>query len=146
MKCRASLSAGFTVVELLVVLGITALILASAILVKPSLASARVNTAARSIASTLQLTRARAIATGADAVMQIDTVTREFGTANARHRLPYGMTVAVTVAESERIGSSGGIRYYPDGQSSGGEILLTLDGRAARIAVNWLTGEPRLTQ
>ena len=56
------------------------------------------------------------------------------------------MTVAMTVAETERAGDSGGIRFFPDGQSSGGEIALTLDGRSARIAVNWLTGEPRLTR
>ena len=49
-------------------------------------------------------------------------------------------------AWTERSGDLGGIRFYPDGQSSGGEIALTLDGRSARIAVNWLTGEPRLIQ
>ena len=57
-----------------------------------------------------------------------------------------GMVAAVVVAETERSGDVGGIRFYPDGQSSGGEIALTLDGRSARIAVNWLTGEPRLMQ
>jgi general secretion pathway protein H len=60
------------------------------------------------------------------------------------HTLPRGMIAAVTVAETERFGDRGGIRFYPDGQSSGGEIALTLEGRQARIAVNWLTGEPRL--
>jgi general secretion pathway protein H len=49
-------------------------------------------------------------------------------------------------AESERVGDSGGMRFYPDGQSSGGEIVLALEGRASRIAVNWLTGEPRLSR
>jgi general secretion pathway protein H len=56
------------------------------------------------------------------------------------------MTVALTVAETERVANIGGIRFFPDGQSSGGEIALTLEGRSARIAVNWLTGEPQLNR
>lgn len=146
MRPRASSSAGFTVIELLVVLGILGLILATVLSARPRAATARVNAAARSIASTLQLARARAIATNADTVVRIDTVKHEFGIPSAMHRLPNGMTVALTIAENERVGNSGGIRYFPDGQSSGGEILLTLEARTARIAVNWLTGEPRVTR
>jgi general secretion pathway protein H len=56
------------------------------------------------------------------------------------------MAVAMTVAENERTTNIGGIRFFPDGQSSGGEIALTLDGRSTRIAVNWLTGEPQLNR
>ena len=52
----------------------------------------------------------------------------------------------MTIAETERMAEIGGIRFFPDGQSSGGEIALTLEGRSARIAVNWLTGESQLNQ
>jgi general secretion pathway protein H len=55
------------------------------------------------------------------------------------------MAVALTIAEPERAQDSGGLRFYPDGQSSGGEIILALDGHISRIAVNWLTGEARLS-
>jgi general secretion pathway protein H len=54
------------------------------------------------------------------------------------------MSVALTVAETERRGDVGGLRFYPDGQSSGGEIVLALDGWSSRIFVNWLTGEARV--
>ena len=50
----------------------------------------------------------------------------------------------MTIAEPERMRDVGGIRFYPDGQSSGGDIVLSLDGRSSRIIVNWLTGEARL--
>ena len=40
--------------------------------------------------------------------------------------------------------AAGAIRFFRDGTSSGGEILLTLNKRRARISVNWLTGEARL--
>jgi general secretion pathway protein H len=36
------------------------------------------------------------------------------------------------------------LRFYPDGQSSGGEISLVLGGRSARLTVSWLTGEARI--
>jgi len=145
MKRRGK-SAGFTLVELLVVMGIMGLILAAVLAAKPKTAATRVAVAARAVAATLQLARAQAMAGNAETVVRIDTERRQFGVAGSMHALPRGMTVAMTVAETERIADSGGMRFYPDGQSSGGEIVLMLEGRASRVAVNWLTGEPRLSQ
>jgi len=145
MKPRGK-SAGFTLVELLVVMGIMGLILAGVLAAKPKTAATRVAVAARAVAATLQLARAQAMASNADTVVRIDVERRQFGMAGSMHALPRGMTVAMTVAETERIADSGGMRFYPDGQSSGGEIVLMLEGRASRIAVNWLTGEPRLSR
>jgi general secretion pathway protein H len=146
MKRGANPSAGFTLVELLVVMGIVGLVLASILSAKPKTAATRVAIAARAVAATLQLARSQAMASNAETVVLIDTQKRQFGLARSMHAFPRGMTVALTVAETERIGDSGGMRFYPDGQSSGGEIVLTLDGRASRIAVNWLTGEPQLSR
>jgi general secretion pathway protein H len=146
MKHPAKQSAGFTLVELLVVMGIMGLVLATVLSAKPKTAATRVAVAARAVAATLQLARAQAMASNAEAVVRIDTQKRQFGLAKSMHALPRGMTVAMTAAETERIGNSGGMRFYPDGQSSGGEIVLMLDGRASRIAVNWLTGEPQLSR
>jgi general secretion pathway protein H len=146
MKTPAKPSAGFTLVELLVVMGIMGLVLATVLSAKPKTAGTRVAVAARAVAATLQLARAQAMASNAETVVRIDTQKRQFGLAKSMHALPRGMTVAMTVAETERIGNSGGMRFYPDGQSSGGEIVLMLDGRASRIAVNWLTGEPQLSR
>jgi general secretion pathway protein H len=145
MKPRGK-SAGFTLVELLVVMGIMGLILTGVLAAKPKTAATRVAVAARAIAATLQLARAQAMASNAETVVRIDVERRQFGVAGSMHALPRGMTVAMTVAETERIADSGGMRFYPDGQSSGGEIVLMLEGRASRIAVNWLTGEPRLSR
>jgi general secretion pathway protein H len=145
MKLRGK-SAGFTLVELLVVMGIMGLILTGVLAAKPKTAATRVAVAARAIAATLQLARAQAMASNAETVVRIDVERRQFGVAGSMHALPRGMTVAMTVAETERIADSGGMRFYPDGQSSGGEIVLMLEGRASRIAVNWLTGEPRLSR
>jgi general secretion pathway protein H len=145
MKLRGK-SAGFTLVELLVVMGIMGLILTGVLAAKPKTAATRVAVAAREVAATLQLARTQAMASNAETVVRIDVERRQFGVAGSMHALPRGMTVAMTVAETERIADSGGMRFYPDGQSSGGEIVLMLEGRASRIAVNWLTGEPRLSR
>ena len=138
------MSAGFTLVELLVVLGIMALTLAVVVGAKPQTSAVRVAITARAVAATLQLARAQAISSSTDTVFRVDTQTREFGVGQAMHALPQGMMVAMTIAATERTQDSGGLRFYSDGQSSGGEILLSLDGRASRITVNWLTGEPRV--
>jgi general secretion pathway protein H len=86
------------------------------------------------------------MASNAETVFRIDTDRLQFGLPRSMHSFPKGMAVVMTVAENERATNVGGIRFFPDGQSSGGEIALTLDGRSARIAVNWLTGEPQLNR
>jgi general secretion pathway protein H len=144
MKRRAKSSAGFTLVELLVVMGIMGLVLVVVINARPKAVATRIAVTARAIAATLQLARAQAMASNTETVFQVDTDRLQFGVPRSMHSLPKGMAIAMNVAETERVANIGGIRFFPDGQSSGGEIALTLDGRSARIAVNWLTGEPRL--
>ena len=146
MKRPARSSAGFTLAELLVVIGIIALVLAGTLSAKPKAVATRVAVTARSVSATLQLARAQAMSSNAETLFRIDVEKGRFGLLNSMHTLPRGMIAAVVVAETERAGDLGAIRFYPDGQSSGGEIALTLEGRSARIAVNWLTGEPRLMQ
>lgn len=146
MKRPARSSAGFTLVELLVVIAIIALVLAGTLSAKPKAVTTRVAVTARSVTATLQLARAQAMSSNTETLFRIDLEKARFGLPNSMHALPRGMIAAVVVAETERSGDRGGIRFYPDGQSSGGEIALSLEGRSARIAVNWLTGEPRLVQ
>jgi len=142
MKRAANRSAGFTLVELLVVMGILGMVLAAVLSARPRTAATRVATAARAVAATLQLARAQAMAGNVETVVRIDPEGSRIGLPGSMHALPRGMAVAMTIAEAERLGDSGGMRFYPDGQSSGGVIVLTLEGKASRIAVDWLTGEP----
>jgi general secretion pathway protein H len=146
MMHRSKTAAGFTLVELLVVMGIMSLVLVLVVNARPKAATARIGVTARAVGATLQLARAQAMASNSETVFRIDTDRLQFGLPRSMHSLPRGMNVAMTVAENERAGNVGGIRFFPDGQSSGGEIALTLDGRSARIAVNWLTGEPQLNR
>jgi general secretion pathway protein H len=144
MKLAKS-SAGFTLVELLVVIGITGLVLAVVLATRPKATAVRLAAAARSVAVTLQMARAQAMASNTETVVRIDAQKKQFGFARSMHSLPKGVSVALTIAATERVGESGGLRFYPDGQSTGGEIVLMLEGRSSRVAVNWLTGEAQLS-
>ena len=112
---------------------------------KPKASATRVAVTARAVTSTLQLARAQAMSSNAETLFRIDVDRRPFRPAEV-----HAFTAAWNDGRDGRCRDralraiSGGIRFFPDGQSSGGEIALTLDGRSARIAVNWLTGEPRL--
>ncbi len=56
--------------------------------------------------------------------------------------LPEGLDVTLTTARSELTGeNAGGIRFYPDGASTGGSVTLSVDQREWHITVGWLTGE-----
>jgi general secretion pathway protein H len=51
------------------------------------------------------------------------------------------INIAVTAADSDKISpSSTGIRFYPNGSSTGGTIDIKSGGSAYEIRVNWLTG------
>ena len=48
------------------------------------------------------------------------------------------------VAEPERAGAArGGFRFFPDGSSTGGDVVLRSGDNELKICVDWLTGLPR---
>lgn len=144
MTRRTTSSAGFTLIEALVVMAIMAAVITSVFTARPKFATARLNTEARSITATLLAARSRAQAGNSDVVVAVDTERRRIGSGGAMRQLPDGMDVLLTVAESERRGGTGGVRFYPDGTSSGGELLISYQGRNKHVVVNWFTGAPRI--
>ena len=42
--------------------------------------------------------------------------------------------------------TAGGIRFYPDGGSTGGNVRLEANGRIYRVNVTWLTGEASMAE
>lgn len=144
---RRHRSAGFTLVEMLAVMTILALLAALTLpALRPPPDRLRLEAAARTVASALRLSRAKAIAINGDVVLAIDAERRLFeSSAVPATRIDRDIAVAMTLAAPERRGrSAGAIRFFADGTASGGNIVLTLGARHARIEVNWLTGEARL--
>jgi len=140
--------AGFTLIELLVVIAIISLASAIAIPLlsgRPS-DNVRLRAAADAFAGAVRATRASAIEHDSQAVLIVD-LDRHILTspALAPHNFALEIGAELSVAEPERVSRSrGGIRFYPDGTSTGGDLRLSLHGRETRICVSWLTGAPRI--
>lgn len=138
--------AGFTLVEMLVVVTILALVSAIAmpLLAKPS-DTVRLQASARDLVGALRISRSAALARNAEVVLVIDVDRRTFESPAVRRRLlPADITAQLTFAEPERQGRSGaGFRFFPDGSATGGTVRLALNGKEARVCVDWLSGEAR---
>jgi len=138
---------GFTLVELLVVLMIAALAMTLVgTSISRSVSGAEMRQAANKVAASLRYTRTRAILTKAEQVFLLDTESRRYTAADREPVvLPEGMNVELNTARSELTSeTAGGIRFYPDGGSTGGNVRLEANGRVYRVNVAWLTGEASL--
>ncbi len=108
-----------------------------------SLASQRSRTAIRSVAAYLAEARAHAVRTRSETLVTIDTGSHELASAALQHRLviPSETEVELVVAATEKTSAKvGGVRFFPDGSSTGASIRFSTRAIAAEIAVHWLTG------
>ena len=135
---------GFTLVEVLVVLVIASLVLAMVgTSISRNISGAEMRTAASKVAASLRYTRTQAILTKSEKVFLVDTEKLTYQAAEREaQELPEGMTVELNTARSELTSeTAGGIRFYPDGGSTGGNVRLEANGRIYKVNVAWLTGE-----
>ena len=141
---------GFTLMELLVVLFLVAACLGSVtFLYREPSAGAKLKTAAIHMASRLRDLRVAAMSTHSERVAVIDTRRRSmrFSDRRAPLRLPRSLSIRVTAAESEtRPPSAAGIRFFPNGSSSGGTIVLGSQRQRYEVRVHWLTGRVATTR
>lgn len=142
-----ALQRGFTLVELLVVLGISAILIAVVPVAFDRMREgAQYRAVVRTIASDLRAARQEALSTGADTRFVLDLERRRYGLdGQADHPLPDSLTLQATVAEIEVDGrSTAGIRFLSSGAATGGTIdVVRAGGGGTRLKVDWLTG--RLT-
>jgi len=144
---RGRATAGFTLLEMLVVL---ALIAAASVLAMAAfgdgLRGARLQAAAKEVAAQLRFTRAVAISTGAPQDFVIDPRARAWRAPNGRHgRLPdTGELVFTGARDLGPTAGEGAVRFFPDGAASGGRVRLAASGGGWDVDVAWLTGEVRV--
>jgi general secretion pathway protein H len=105
-------------------------------------------TAAQKVTAAMRYTRTKAILSKSEQVFLLDTETLQYTAADREPvELPEGMNVELNTARSELTSeTAGGIRFFPDGGSTGGNVRLEANGRVYRVDVNWLTGEAALQQ
>ncbi len=135
---------GFTLLEILIVLVIGVLLVA---LVPPLLSgmsgATELRGAARQLAAGLRNARNEAVTRQQEAVLTLDLERRRFGvTGDPREiALPESVALKLYTAQSELLDSAtGGIRFFPDGSSTGGAITVSGPKLAYRVNVDWLTG------
>jgi general secretion pathway protein H len=143
MKFRQR-AAGFTLIELLLVVGIMAMI-AGIVLVQVvnSLDSARVASAGRDLMAALRSARGAALLQRSAQVVTFDVEKKTYQLPGREPvALPESMEIELYSATEEQLSdTTGAIRFYPDGGSTGGQVKLSIDGRSWTVQVAWLTGD-----
>lgn len=129
---------------MLVVLVIVSLMLALVgTSISRNISGAEMRTAASKVASSLRYTRTQAILTKSEQVFVVDTEALTYQAGSRKpEKFPESMKVELNTARSELTSeTAGGIRFYPDGGSTGGNVRLEANGRVYKVNVAWLTGE-----
>ena len=136
--------AGFTLLEMLVALGIAALVvsLATARLQGGAGSSLSLEATARVMAQQMEAVRSTAIRQHSSQIYQVDFVSHEASASTgSRQAIPANIDLSGT-------GSSGTTKvrivFFPDGSSSGGAFAVQRNGITATVTVDWLTGQPSL--
>lgn len=140
---------GFTLLEIMVVLGVMALAM---VLVAPNLAGLlqrlELASATQEVAGALRFTRSRAVGSGRPADFWLDVKNRKYRAADESRvrQLADSVRVHLTTADVQTAGGSAGyIRFFPDGSSTGGQVRIESETGARRVEVNWLTGLVRVS-
>ncbi len=137
-------AAGFSLIELMVVMvlvvGLFGLIGGS---LSRSVGAAELRNEVREVIAGLRHTRGQAIVTKSEQLFRVDADALTWQAAGRDPQsLPEGLDITLTTARSELTGeNAGGIRFYPDGSSTGGSVLLSVGEREWHVTVAWLTGE-----
>jgi general secretion pathway protein H len=146
-------SAGFTLVELLVVLAMIALLVG---LVRPlysaAVPGARVRAEVLDLAMSLRQSRNRAISSGKVIAVEFDTEHARYAIGPDAVELPGSTQLFASqrgVNPVQLIGTDDPIvrlEFYPDGSSTGASVELRNESASWQLDVDWLTGRIRVTQ
>jgi len=138
---QGSRDAGFTLIEMIVVLAVLGLV-AGLVLARGPQRSAALDmrAATNAVAQVMRVARTRAIVSNRRVVVAFDprAATLRIGT-GAPRGLPAGVGMSV-ITTADLAGTQAGIAFLPDGSSSGGRVELANGARHAQVGVDWLTG------
>lgn len=142
MTLRISRDAGFTLIEMLVVLVILGVAGALLLARGPARsAGLEARAAASEIVQTLRLGRSRAIATNRPVLVRLGLRTHRLSLDGvARPVLPNSITLAAVMADGTVPAGVAVFVFAPDGSASGGRVALESGGRRIAMTVDWLTG------
>lgn len=137
-------NAGFTLLELMIVLGIMVLGFgAVAINMSAGDDSRQLKVAARDLASGLRYTRSQAMISHSQATLDFDLSQNSYTLTKQTkiQRIAEDIDVTVRTAKEDLQNGVAKLRFFPDGSATGGRIKLEKNKLAQEININWLTGQ-----
>ena len=140
---------GFTLIEILVVMVLIGLMVSMVGLsLGKSVSRAEVRNASRDVLSALRYTRTQAIVTHKEQVLMVDLENRTISAPGQKPlQLPEGIELGMTIALREQQSETlAGIRFFPDGGSTGGKLFFSIGEHEYEIHIQWLTGEAQLVK
>jgi len=144
MSAQLHPAEGYTLLEMLVVLGLLGLILSITVPWSfQGMQSRKLNEQGRMIITMLKTARTEAIVKNKESVVEADLTRnlisiREGG---EQHALDKKLTLKMLTARQEAVGEKGAIRFFANGSSTGGMVILQGGGRSVEVHVDWLTGK-----
>ncbi|WP_455926411.1 prepilin-type N-terminal cleavage/methylation domain-containing protein [Pseudomonas putida] len=138
---------GYTLLELLLVVLLASIAVAVATGVsRHALETDKDRESGREMALVLREVRSAAIYEHSVRIFRLDLSTGSYKDGGGKlHEVPKGMKI-VTASSDGESGAGAEIIFYPAGNSSGGNIVLSRGGKVWRIDVPWLTGVATLHQ
>ncbi len=132
---------GFTAIELMVTLGVVALLAGIAAPVFSGVADAvRFRTAARALAAELREARSVAMRTGTPVAIAFDPGGRGYGLAGTARWVGLPETMALRWTPGRFAPDARTLGFFADGSTTGGELWLAGPRHQAGIAIDALTG------
>ena len=134
--------AGFTLIEMLVVLVVLGLLVGLIVARGPPRSQAlSMRAAVGGVAQELRQARAQAIAGNRRLTVGFDGRRHSYTVEGGAERpLPPALGFTIAAPEGAPPGASGRIVFAPDGSASGGSILFAEGARRQQVTVAWLTG------
>jgi general secretion pathway protein H len=142
-------NAGFTLLELIVVLAIVALgYSAVAVNFSSGNDAMALKAAARDLTSGLRYVRSQAMLSHETATLDFNLSENSYSLTGQEkiYTLPENIDVTINTAKEELHDGVAKLRFFPDGSSIGGRVTLEKKSHVQEININWLTGHVTLTE
>lgn len=139
---------GFSLVELLIALAIlSAMITIAAALVMQAPGPSEARADARAMASAMRAVRADAIATRSSVDFKIDLRSHSFVAGDRAGSVRKAFAMKGTGAQSlSEDAAVIGVRFYPNGSSSGGKVDIRTGALVVTVNADWMTGKVSVSE
>lgn len=113
-----------------------------------AISGAEAQVSARHVAAMLRKSRAQAIVENRDLIVHVDVDDRSIRLGEEPAEiLPRNVNLRVYSARSEQQDeTTAGIRFFPDGSSTGGEIILQDAKATYHVQIEWLSGQVAIVE